>query len=126
SLREAIALERAAGTPVHVVGHLVSIGMLENQNERPAAAAEAFTEALGLIRDGQGGAPDHAKALGGLALAQVRLGQGEEARVSAAEALRLAESVSGPDSELAVEALQVVAEVDSRTGHGEAAIAAAS
>lgn len=126
SLREAIAIEREVGTPAHVVDHYVSIGVLENQNERPEEATTAFTEALSLIQAGQGNAAQQAKALGGLALAQLRMGQGDEARASAAEALRLAERVQGPDSELAVEALQVVAEVDSRTGRGEAAVAAAS
>lgn len=125
SLHEALAIERVSGSPVHAAEQLIAIGMLENQNERPEQAEQAFTEALDRIGDAASEQPLRSKALGGLALAQLRMGRSDQARASAAEALQLAERVDGPASPLAVQALQVVAEVDSRTGQGEAAIEAA-
>ena len=126
SLREAIAIEREGGSAEHLAGYLVTVGILENQNERPEEAVAALTEALQLL-DGESGSPSlRVDALAGLALAQVRIGEGARARASAFESLRLAEAFSGIDSPLVVSALQVVAEVDSRTGQGEAAIAAAT
>ena len=125
SFRKAIDFERAHGDRLRLGEYLASVGVLENQNERPLPAIPAFEEAIAIFREFDEAGSQLADALGGLALAQLRAGLGDEARSTSAEALRIAERVAGPASELAATALQTVAEVDSRTGHGEAAIGAA-
>lgn len=126
SFRKAIEIERRQGDRLRLGEYLAAAGVLENQNERPASAIPLFEEAAAIFREHADSGERLADALGGLSLAQLRNGAGEEARATAAEALRIAEQTSGPRSELAANALQVVAEADSRTGHGEAAIGAAA
>lgn len=126
SFRKAIDIERTQGDRVRLGEYLSAVGVLENQNERPANAIPAFEEAIAIFREHPGTGEALADALSGLSMAQLRNGLGEEARATAAESLRIAEQTAGPESELAANALQVVAEADSRTGHGEAAIGAAA
>lgn len=126
SLQSAIAINRGLGDLDRVAEDLITVGVLENQNERPSAARPVLEEAIALLRGMPGRDALLADALGALALAQIRLGEGDAARSSAAEGLRLAEASTGPQSVEAAMALQVVAEVDSRTGQDEAAIGAAS
>src|SRR5690606_5781301 len=94
-------------------------------NERPASAIPAFEEAIAIFRQTDAGA-SLSDALGGLALAQLRSGLGDEARATAAEGLAVARRTAGERSELAASAMQTVAEADSRTGHGEVAIESAA
>lgn len=126
SLREALEIERELGNTERQAEHLVAIGVLENQIDQPEAAGRTLQEALSLLPGQDGNRGLRSRALAALALAQLRTGQGDTARATAAEALRLAESSAGPGGVLAVQALQALAEVDSRIGNGDAAIAAAS
>jgi serine/threonine-protein kinase len=126
SLRAATAIERKHGTARRVAENLLTMGILENQNERPQAAREAFEESLKLF-DGEPDADESVSyALGGLALAELRMGDVDAARASAMESLRVAERSAGPESEIAAQAWQVIAELDSRTGEDAQAVAAAS
>lgn len=125
SLREAIDLEREHGTPLQVARHLVTLGVLENQNERPANAETALREAVGTIRSLPGNEDLLSDALGALALSLIRNGKGDEARAHAAEALRAAEIADGGQGTRVAQALQSMAEVDSRSGRGVEAVAAA-
>lgn len=125
SLRAALEIERANGDAQRVAEHLVGIGVLENQNERPNEAEAAFAEAADILQASGDRPLLRVEALTGLALARSRLGNAEEARSIVSDALRIAEASAGPQSSAAASVLEVMAEVDSRSGRNEQAIGAA-
>jgi serine/threonine protein kinase len=125
SLRAALAIERERGDTQRVAEHLVSIGVLENQNERNAEAEAVLREAVELLR-GSDQTLLYVEALTGLAISTNRTGRADEARSLVSEALRTAEREAGTESAAAASVLEVMAEIDGRTGRPDLAIGAAS